>query len=888
MSDRKIRKRLTERVGLKVLAAALAVLCLCVLYFSATLSIICLQNDVYFDGGEKLLRDTVYNQAYVNLRGTLIGLLGGDYAEIDEDGVLADKKALDERAESYLGNNAYVSVKDSSGKELYSYGREPDGASTLIIDKYAFEFTGIVPDSSEDFVKNFGSDFAAAAEWLSYDGEARDFKGSLVLTYSVSLPDESVTSGSLQLVQANYGGNGRKLVNGIVFNALQRLGTTYYGVDAAGNPPDIDSFDLQQSFNGTVLPVPDSGGWEQREYYPVAPKAAFHTDVWNGDYMPGVMYDYDIWQLRADTGTSEFNSIIPSLFADDCSVVSLSIKAVGTACEAESVSASAEMYLLKSADDLDAKFIDAITARTVIKYADSFPIAAIVSALLLIPLICYICCAAGRRAGADAPSPIWFDKIPFELFIAGAALGVFLMVEEYFDLVYSEYIVKMFSKRILDICLFAAMPLVLSIFVVLTVMTLATRLKCGVFWKYTAVGMIFVLLKAAAKLAWNIISSVFVGWKAVLLIVIISVYDFFCVSLFQFDIAPLFVAVIVGNIVILCVMLVWIGGFNRIRKYAGKLANGELDSHISRDSLIGDLKKCADDLENVGEGVKKAVDERMRSERLKTELITNVSHDLKTPLTSIVNYVDILSKDDDPAAAKEHIDILRRQAAKMKKLIEDLVEVSKATSGNIAVNLSRTDVNLLITQTAAEYAARFEERKLETVIKTPQKKLIANLDGRLMWRVLDNLCGNICKYALPNTRVYITAELNGPWITLSFKNISKDVLEISGDELIERFVRGDSSRNTEGSGLGLSIAKSLCDLQGVGFAIDIDGDLFKASLTIPSASDDDIMEGDFSNDDAYSEEPDGDIGQTEQSAEEAEEISEEHKDDGEENGQTLA
>ena len=225
----------------------------------------------------------------------------------------------------------------------------------------------------------------------------------------------------------------------------------------------------------------------------------------------------------------------------------------------------------------------------------------------------------------------------------------------------------------------------------------------------------------------------------------------------------------------------------------------------------------------------------------------------------------------------------------MKKLIEDLVEVSKATSGNIAVNLSRTDVNLLITQTAAEYAARFEERKLETVIKTPKKKLIANLDGRLMWRVLDNLCGNICKYALPNTRVYITAELNGPWITLSFKNISKDVLEISGDELIERFVRGDSSRNTEGSGLGLSIAKSLCDLQGVGFAIDIDGDLFKASLTIPSASDDDIMEGDFSNDDAYSEEPDEDIGQTEQSAEETEEeISEEHKDDGEENGQTLA
>ena len=831
MTDNKKKRPLVRRVGLKALAVMLASVCVFVLYFSATLCVICLHNDVYFDYGERLLRETVYNQAYINLRQVLNGIKG-TYVNFDKNGITGAKDELDKLAEDNLGNNAHISVKDSNGNVIYSYGRKPDGASTLIIDDYSVEFTGVDSKTTEDVVMNFGSDFAHAAEWLNYAGSARNFKGALIMRFTVSLPDGNTRSGALQLVQKNYGGNNEMRVNGMVFNAIQSLGTIYYGVET------------------------DDTAWDsKREYYGV--QDVWDPNVWSGDYLPGVMYDYDLWQIRTDIGSSEFNTLIPAMFMDYSSVIELNISAIGTAYAASDVNATAEMYLLKSAHDLDTKFIDAITARTVINYADYYPIALIASALLLTVLLIYLCCAAGNRVGADGPAPIWFVKIPFELFIAGAGVGIWLLSEEYFELVYSAYIVKMLSKRLFDITMFTVLPAVFSVFAVLTVMTFATRLKCGVFWKYTLVGMLFRIAMAVWRFIVRVFGSIFVGWRAVIMTAVISVYDFICVGLFQFDIPALFIAVIIGNIFVMCVMLIWVGGFNRIRKYAKKLANGELDSHISRDSLVGDLKKCADDLENVGEGVKKAVDERMRSERLKTELITNVSHDLKTPLTSIVNYVDILSKDDDPVAAKEHIDILRRQAAKMKKLIEDLVEVSKATSGNIPVNLSRTDVNLLITQTAAEYAARFEEHKLETVIKTPQKNLIANLDGRLMWRVLDNLCGNICKYSLPNTRVYITAELNGPWITLSFKNISRCALEMSGDDLIERFVRGDSSRNTEGSGLGLSIAKSLCDLQGVGFVINIDGDLFKASLTIPKANDEDIMEDDFSSDDDYAAEPFG-------------------------------
>jgi signal transduction histidine kinase len=229
----------------------------------------------------------------------------------------------------------------------------------------------------------------------------------------------------------------------------------------------------------------------------------------------------------------------------------------------------------------------------------------------------------------------------------------------------------------------------------------------------------------------------------------------------------------------------------------------------------------------------RAVEQRLRSERLKTELITNVSHDIKTPLTSIVSYVDLLKKEELPEKATEYVAVLDRQSARLKKLTEDLVEASKASTGNVSVQLQPIVVNEILHQAMGDYEDRLNAGHLEVVLNTYEGNLEALADGRLLWRVLDNLLSNVCKYALAGTRVYVDLGVRGEMVFLEMKNISRDPLNIDAGELTERFVRGDASRHTEGSGLGLNIAKSLMDLMGGGFTLSVDGDLFKATLTLP-------------------------------------------------------
>ena len=252
--------------------------------------------------------------------------------------------------------------------------------------------------------------------------------------------------------------------------------------------------------------------------------------------------------------------------------------------------------------------------------------------------------------------------------------------------------------------------------------------------------------------------------------------------------------------------------------------------------MFGDIKRHAENINRINDGIAAAVQEQMKSERFKTELITNVSHDIKTPLTSIINYVDLLEKEDiENNNAKEYIEVISRQSARLKKLIVDLIEASKASTGNTAVDFSEFEIGILLSQAMGEYSERFNNANLELVLNKPEEPITVVADSRLMWRVFDNVLNNISKYAQPHTRVYIDAVKKGKTAEIFFKNISKEQLNISGDELMERFVRGDSSRNTEGSGLGLSIAKSLAELQKGSFEIDIDGDLFKVTLTLPLA-----------------------------------------------------
>lgn len=269
-----------------------------------------------------------------------------------------------------------------------------------------------------------------------------------------------------------------------------------------------------------------------------------------------------------------------------------------------------------------------------------------------------------------------------------------------------------------------------------------------------------------------------------------------------------------------------------------KLTQGDLNYQLPLEKLHGPFRAHGEALNNVRQGIQHAVEEQMKSERMKTELLTNVSHDIKTPLTAIVSYVDLLKQEPMPnEKAKEYLDVLDRQSARLKKLTEDLVEASKATTGNLTVDLQPTDVNVFLGQTAGEYEERLTARQLTLCLTPAEGTPVISADGRLLWRVFENLFSNIQKYAQPGTRVYLTCQATETQVTITFRNISAEPLNISADELMERFVRGDASRNTEGSGLGLSIARSLTQLQHGTFALAVDGDLFKAILTFPRLRD---------------------------------------------------
>ena len=260
-----------------------------------------------------------------------------------------------------------------------------------------------------------------------------------------------------------------------------------------------------------------------------------------------------------------------------------------------------------------------------------------------------------------------------------------------------------------------------------------------------------------------------------------------------------------------------------------RIAEGDLDTMITED--IGVFEPFKEQLTEIRTGFKKAVDEEVKSQRMKTELITNVSHDLKTPLTAITTYVELLKKEDiTEEERKSYIETLEKKSLRLKVLIEDLFEVSKATTNNITLNLMDVDVVNLMKQVSVEHADKFEQMGLQLRWNVPEEKIILKLDNQKTYRIFENLFVNIQKYAMPNSRVYIDVEKPEGNVTITMRNMSAVELNVRGDELTERFVRGDASRNTEGSGLGLAIARSFTEAQKGSLHISVDGDLFKVVI----------------------------------------------------------
>jgi len=275
--------------------------------------------------------------------------------------------------------------------------------------------------------------------------------------------------------------------------------------------------------------------------------------------------------------------------------------------------------------------------------------------------------------------------------------------------------------------------------------------------------------------------------------------------------------------------------FGILHSGAKRMRGGDLESKIDNKYLVGCFREFAQELNGLADVAMVAAQKQLKSERMKTELITNVSHDIKTPLTSIINYVDLLERPHTPEDEKAYLEVLSRQSQRLKKLIDDLIEMSKASTGNIQAEITRIDAVEAVNQALGEFSDKLTAAGLTPVFHQGEEQVYVQADGRLLWRAMSNILRNAVKYALPGTRLYVDIAAANRQVLISFKNISGAQLNISADELMERFIRGDASRNTEGSGLGLNIAKSLMEIQNGQLQLLVDGDLFKVTLVFREA-----------------------------------------------------
>ena len=510
-----------------------------------------------------------------------------------------------------------------------------------------------------------------------------------------------------------------------------------------------------------------------------------------------------------------------------------------------------------------------------------------VSLLVFALLAVYLCCAAGRKPGTDVVRAGGLNRMPLDLYAFLVVLGVGCI-----GVVFAEAADDLLRlERTLALSIVGYGGFSCALMIVGFCFAFAAQVKTPEYfwWRNSLCGRVFSLfilacrwcwkqwlrvwhwLPKAVRWVWNLAARIFRAcWKLVLwtwnLIkqVLGKVWDFITrwakalgrslsrmysmlPLVWQWLVAiPLLFFLLLINIgsaspagillrmgIVLLATVYLASAFGTLLAGARRMCDGDLGTKVDDKMLVGCFREFAESLNGLSDAALVAAREQLKSERMRTELITNVSHDIKTPLTSIINYVDLLQYPHTPEQEKEYLAVLSRQSARMKKLIDDLMEMSKAASGSLPVEITQVDAGEAINQALGEFADKLAAADLTPVFRQPEEPILMMADGRLAWRAMSNLLSNAVKYALPGTRLYIDLSRAGNSVMISMKNISREQLNVSADELMERFVRGDTSRNTEGSGLGLNIAKSLMELQKGQLQLLVDGDLFKATLIFP-------------------------------------------------------
>lgn len=461
----------------------------------------------------------------------------------------------------------------------------------------------------------------------------------------------------------------------------------------------------------------------------------------------------------------------------------------------------------------------------VISTYQTAPSVILVSTLLLCACIIYIIISIGHKEGKEGIYTNGFDHIPYEAVIIVAS--ILLTIEGVFIWMCIDVMAHMVSKIAIDSAIMAMITLgfVMYITIVATIVTTLRRIKAHIFWKNTLVYSLskFVLGGLFTNLSQTMKLAVQYGGFIVASSILVAL---------TFNQMPVISLVLLGFwYYVFKKMLDYQNQMYQVREKINKMYHGDIEVPLEEDALYGELKQVAKELNDISGGLSNAIEEATKSERLKTELITNVSHDIKTPLTSIINYVDLMKQEKiDNPKVQEYLEVLDSKSQRLKKLTEDLIEASKASSGNIKLTMETLNVKELVKQISGEFEDRFSKKNLQIIESFPSEEVNIRADSRYLYRVMENMYVNIAKYALEGSRVYVDVVKQNGNVQIHLKNISEDKLNISVDELMERFVRGDEARTKEGSGLGISIAKSLTELQKGKFDIHLDGDLFKVVI----------------------------------------------------------